>query len=210
MSDVINVEKRDETGTLRMRRMRQAGRIPGIVYGHGQECVSISIDSRDVERMVNAGKYVVELGGAVKESALVKEVQWDGFGTSVMHVDFARVDATEIVEVNLSVELRGVAPGTKNGGILKQGLHEISISCPALKVPDTLSVSVNELKLDQSITAGEIALPDSAELLTDPSAVVVSCPPASVAVEVPEDGDGDAAEPEVIGRKADDEGEAEG
>ena len=208
MSDAINVQKRDETGSLRMRRLRQSGRIPGIVYGHGQDSIAISMDTRDINRMIRDGRHVVELAGDIKESALIKEVQWDSLGSTVVHVDFARVDATEVVEVSLTVDLRGVAPGTRAGGIVKLALHEIDVRCPALKVPEHLEININGLELEQSITAGEVKLPESAILITDASAVVVACVAPTVELEESEDGEA-SAEPEVIGRKAEDE-EADG
>lgn len=204
MSDVIEVKKRDETGTLRMRRLRKAGRIPAVLYGRGKDCVSISIDTRDVDRMIRTGRHIVDLGGDVKDSALVKEVQWDAFGTEVLHLDLARIDASEAVEISLSVELRGVAPGTRSGGVVKHQLHEIAIRCAADKLPENLEANINELELNGVITAGDLELPESAELLCDPGDVVVLCAePTAKAEEEPTEAG--MAEPEVIGRKADDE-----
>ncbi len=206
MSDVIEVKKRDETGTLRMRRLRSSGRVPAVVYGQGKDSVSVSIATRDVEKMIRSGRHIVELGGDVTEDALVKEVQWDAFGSHVLHLDFARIDAGQSVEVALTVELRGVAPGTRSGGVVKHMLHELIVKCPANKMPEQLEVNINELELDQVITAGEIALPDAAELLVDGSEIVVTCVTPSAETETDEDGGvSGMAEPEVIGRKADDD-----
>jgi large subunit ribosomal protein L25 len=205
VSDVIQVKKRNETGTLRMRRMRKAGRIPAVVYGHGKETTAISIASRDVEKLMESGRHIVELGGDISEDALVKEVQWDALGAEVLHLDLARIDASEAVEVNLVVELRGVAPGTRAGGVLNQVLHEIPVRCPANKMPEHLEVNINELELNGVITAGEIEIPQAAELLCDPGDVVVSCL-QPVVVEEPEEGVVEGvSEPEVIGRESDEE-----
>ncbi len=205
MSDVIQVKLRDETGTLRMRRLRQAGRIPAVVYGQGKPNVLISLDSRDVDRIIGAGRHILELGGDIKEDALVKDVQWDALGSGAVHLDLARIDAGESVEVSLGVEMRGVAPGTRSGGVIKLMLHEIMIRCPANKLPEHLEVNINELDLDQSITAGDLDLPPAAELMIDPGDVVVSCVAAIVEEDTEEGIEGGMAEPEVIGRKADDD-----
>ena len=207
MSDVIEVKKRDETGTLRMRRLRSSGRVPAVVYGQGKDSVSVSIATRDVEKMIRAGRHIVELGGDVTEDALVKEVQWDAFGSHVLHLDFARIDAGQSVEVALAVELRGVAPGTRSGGVVKHMLHELIVKCPANKMPEQLEVNINELELDQVITAGEITLPEAAELLVDGSEIVVTCVTPTAETETDDDGVSGMAEPEVIGRKADDDGD---
>lgn len=205
MSDVIEVKKRDETGTLRMRRLRSAGRVPAVVYGQGKDAVSVSIASRDVEKMIRSGRHIVELGGDVTEDALVKEVQWDAFGSYVLHLDFARIDAAQSVEVALAVELRGVAPGTRSGGVVKHMLHELIVKCPANKMPEQLEVNINDLDLDQVITAGDIVLPEAAELLIDGGEIVVTCVTPTAEAETDEEGAAGMAEPEVIGRKADDD-----
>ena len=185
--------------------MRTAGRIPAIIYGRGKETVSISIDSRDVAKIVRTGQRIVELGGDVSQDALIKEVQWDAFGTEVLHIDLARIDASEAVEVSLLVELRGVAPGTRSGGIVKHQMHEILIRCPANKLPEHLEVNINELELDDSITADQVDLPAAAELLCNASDVVVTCVAPLVVEELEEGAEPGMAEPEVIGRKPDDE-----
>jgi large subunit ribosomal protein L25 len=178
-----------------------------VVYGQGKDSVSVSIATRDVEKMIRAGRHIVELGGDVTEDALVKEVQWDAFGSHVLHLDFARIDAGQSVEVALAVELRGVAPGTRSGGVVKHMLHELIVKCPANKMPEQLEVNINELELDQVITAGEITLPEAAELLVDGSEIVVTCVTPTAETETDDDGVSGMAEPEVIGRKADDDGD---
>ena len=207
MSDAISVKKRDETGTLRMRRLRKSGHIPAILYGHGEESVALTLKTNEVEKMVRAGRHIVELTGDVSESALIKEVQWDAFGSDILHLDLARVDASESVEVTIAIDLRGVAPGTKAGGVVKHVMHEIEIRCPANKLPEHLEVSINDLELDGVITAGDIALPDAAELTCDPGDLVVTCVAPTVTEEPTEEeaAAAAAAEPEVIGRKAEDE-----
>ncbi|MGI9517276.1 MAG: 50S ribosomal protein L25 [Pirellulaceae bacterium] len=212
MSDAISVKKRDETGTLRMRRLRKAGHIPAVLYGHGQETVALTLSAREVEKLVRAGRHIVELKGDVSESALVKNVQWDAFGSDILHLDLARVDASESVEVTISIDFRGVAPGTRSGGVVKHVMHEVGIRCPANKLPEHLEISINELELDGVITAGEISLPAAAELIGDPGDVVVTCVPPTVTEELDDEeaAAGVAAEPEVIGRKSEDEESAEG
>ncbi len=207
MSDVVEVKKREETGTLRMRRMRVAGRVPAVIYGRGQDSMMVSIDKREVDKMMRTGRHIVDLGGDVSESALVKEVQWDAFGNEVLHIDLARVDASEAVEVSMSIETRGVAPGTRNGGVVKQLMQEVTIRCPADKLPESLEANINELELDGAITAGDLTLPPSAELLCELTDVVVTCvaPTAKSDDDEVEGAEAGAAEPEVIGRKADDE-----
>jgi large subunit ribosomal protein L25 len=189
--------------------MRVGGHIPAVLYGHGGENVSLSVPSDEMAAALRHGSKVVQLTGDVQQSALVREVQWDAFGTHLLHVDFTRVEAGESVETTVAIELRGTAPGSREGGIIEHYVHEVEIRCPVDRIPDKITLGINELGLDQTITADRLPLPSGAELLIDPTTVIVHCTvPAAVAEEeaVP----GEYAEPEVIGRKAaEEEGEAE-
>lgn len=208
MTDPLNVEKRDQTGTLRMRRLRASGRIPAILYGHGESNINLHADARDVEKLVRESHHVIELSGAVSESALVKDVQWDALGVDILHFDLARIDATEMVEVELAIELRGVAPGTREGGIVRHLVHEVTLKCPANKLPDVLAVSINDLHLNGTVTAANLPIPAEAELLLEPDTIIVTCELPVVVEEPVADVDA-AAEPEVIGRKEEGDESAE-
>ena len=188
-----------------MRRLRKTGKIPAVLYGHGEGTLMLSISSQELNNVIRAGNHVVKLKGGVDDTALIKDIQWDPMGSDVLHLDLSRVAAGEAVQVTLSVELKGVAPGTKSGGTLRHRVHEIDVECPADKVPEKIEININELQLDQSITAGEIEIPEGAKLLIADDEVVVQCVVVEAAEE-PEPGDESvAAEPEVIGRKKEDE-----
>ncbi len=208
MAEVLNCEKREITGTLRNRRLRKAGKTPAVLYGRGENLV-ISIDTKDVDSAIRHGSRVVELKGGLNESALIKDVQWDAFGVDVLHIDLTRIDASEAIELTLKVVLVGVAPGTKTGGTVKQLIHNVDVSIPAVSVPEKLELRINDLELNGSITAGEIPLPDGAKLITSADDVVVQCAEV-VAQEETAEADADApSEPEVIGRKSEDEEEGD-
>ena len=207
MADLLNVEARDTTGTLRMKRLRKSGKIPAVLYGHGEECVSLTLAKKEIDRVVGHGGHIVELKGAVSEGALIKEVQWDAFGSSILHVDLTRINATEKVEVTLPVELKGDAPGAKNGGVVSHLLHELTIVCPANQVVDMLTLKINDLELDQSLTAADVELPAGAELAGEATDVIVTCNAPTVAAGEADD-DGEApSEPEVIGEKKEESGD---
>ena len=203
MAEILNCDARSETGTLRMRRLRKAGKTPAVLYGRGEN-VNLMIDSRDINNAIRHGSPIVELKGVVTESAMIKDIQWDPFGRDVLHLDLTRIDATEAVDVTLNVELVGDAPGTHSGGMLKHMLHEIQLKCPANAVPEKLELRINDLGLGDSLTADAIPLPQGASLLTAADEVVVTCVEVSEVDEEPAEA-GEMSEPEVIGRKADDE-----
>ena len=103
------------------------------------------------------GSRLVELQGGVNETALIRGIQWDTYGLEVLHLDLARVSAGEKVRVKLSLELRGEAPGTREGGIVEQVLHDVEIECPAAAIPDRIEVSIRGLHFGRRDQAGRLA-----------------------------------------------------
>lgn len=200
MTDVLNVESRESKGTASSRRLRSTGKIPAVLYGHGEGSVSLTVCARGVEQVLRHGGHVVHLEGAVTGEALIKEVQWDSLGSHLVHIDLYRVHKGEALSVTVHVELKGDAPGAGRGGVVEQVLHEIHISCPAENVPDKLVCNIGSLDLGGSISVGQVALPAGAKFVTDTHAVLVHC----VAPKAMDDaGVAGGAEPEVIGRKKD-------
>jgi large subunit ribosomal protein L25 len=201
MAEQLAVRKRSSTGKRNARRQRAEGHVPAVLYGHGEAVVGLSVEASALAAALRHGARLVELSGELSESALVRAVQWDTFGNSVLHVDFTRVSADERIEVTITVELKGSAPGTKQGGVVQQLVHEVEIECPAGAIPEKLFVNINHLELDQSLLTTAIELPSGAKLLSAEDIVVVLCE-LPKEMEEPEAGAAaTTAEPELIGRK---------
>ena len=200
----LAAQRRTKLGTRECRRLRRRGLVPGNVYGHEQEPVPIASDREEVEMLVRSKAHVVdvELEGKV-ETTILREVQWDTFGSEILHFDLMRVDPTERVTLDVPVELRGVAPGVLAGGILEQPLHVLHVECPAVRIPDSIPVRIGKLEIGQSIHVSDIELPEETVVHNPPDAVVVhivSPKRAAVAAEVEEEAEA-AAEPEVVQRE---------
>ena len=206
MAEVLNVEVRNTRVKRHARRMRQTGHVPGVLYGHGNEAVSLSLSSEQIGAMLRHGSRLVELSGGLSEKAFVSELQWDAFGLEVLHIDLVRVSEDEKITLEVTIELRGEAPGVREGGVIDHVVHQVEIECPVGVIPEKLSLSVKELHLNGSLTAGQLTLPPGASLLVDEDLVVVTC---HTVAEEGEEVAGEAAEPELIGRKAADEEESE-
>jgi len=204
VSDILNVKKREETGTLRMRRLRASGFVPAVLYGEGKESVSLAVQASELNAAIRHGSHILELKGDLSENALLKAVQWDPVSNDVLHLDLARFDAKADVEVDIKIELRGDSPGTKNGGIVKHMLHEVTVACLASELPDALEVSINHLELNDVIHVSDMEVPDGVRVLAEADEIVVTCVEPTV-VQDEEAEDAGAAEPEVIGRKPDEE-----
>ncbi len=196
----LAVQSRDTRGKHRNRRLRLAGHIPAVLYGHGLGSVPLSVEADVLTSAIRHGSRLVQLTGAANESAFIRELQWDTWGTHVIHVDFTRISEHEIVEVRVPIELRGESPGVREGGVIVQLVHDVELACPASAIPEKLAVNINQLALNASVKLGELALPEGAKILAaDMEAIVVEC---AVPVEAPEEGGAAApGEPEVIGAK---------
>jgi large subunit ribosomal protein L25 len=206
MAEIFHVQARDSRGKRNARRLRQTGRIPAVLYGHGEAPQSLSVAIDEVSLALRHGHRLVQLRGDITEQAFIRDLQWDIYGTEVLHLDLSRVSATDRVRVAVPVELRGEAVGTKEGGVLQHLLHELQIECLATAMPEKLQLNIHNLNVEGALTAGDVELPSGVKLISDPHAIVVQCnrPMAEVeAAPTPAEG----AEPEVIGRKADEDEE---
>lgn len=196
--------KRTGRGTRDARRLRKDGAIPGNVYGHGTEPVAIVVSGEELAPIVQSGHRLVdlELDGGV-EKAMLREVQWDVWGANVQHFDLLRVSADERVEVSVPIKLKGTAPGALSGGHLEQPLHELTIECPALSIPDAVTINVNELQVGDAIHVRDIDPATIADKVTflDPPDLVVVHVVETVEKEIVPEAVVEGAQPEVIGEK---------
>jgi large subunit ribosomal protein L25 len=210
MANLLNVERRKQFGKRNNRRMRDGGRLPAVLYGHGEEVVSLSLSADELESNVRHGAKVVDLSGAASGKALLQDVQWDTFFHYVLHVDLLRVRAGEKVTVEVPIELRGESPGANEGGVVEQLIHSVEIEVPLDLVPEKLHVSVKNLQVGGSLLIKDIIdLPAGATISIDSDEVVVHCElPAAEEETGAEEATG-GAEPEVISKGKDDEEEGE-
>lgn len=202
MSEMLNVTAREQLGTKHTRRLRRSGQIPAVLYGHGEANVNLAIPASEIQSAIRHGSKLVDIRGAVSESCLIRQVQWDPFGVEILHLDLTRVSADEAVHIVLPVELKGEAPGLKEGGIVEHFVHEVEIECPVRSLPEKLVVSLAGLRLGQAILASQIVLPEGAKLLSDEDAMIAHCvTPLAPAEPTPGVPTAEGIEPEVITRK---------
>lgn len=206
----LAAQTREQIGTRATRRLRSAGQLPAIVYGHKQDAVNVSVPAKPFNEALNKGAHVFELTvGGKKENALLKDVQYDHLGTNIIHIDFARVDLNEKVTVTVGIELKGEAPGEKEGGVLQQVLNEIEVECVVTEIPSGIVYNVGNLKLDESVHVKDLPLPRGVTTSADPELIVAVCHAVKEEVAEPVAA-ADAVEPEVIKKeKVDGEAEAE-
>jgi large subunit ribosomal protein L25 len=208
MAEVLQVEKRERVGSMASRRLRRSGRVPAVLYGHGEESEHLSIAAIQVQTLIRMHSKTVELAGDVKDTALVSQVHWDPLGIEVLHLDLIRVNLKELVEVTVPIHRHGDPVGVHEGGVFLENLHEVQIRCPAGEIPDSLGLNVAELHMGGHLTAADLEIPAGVELVT-PADTVVAHVEEPRTEEAAEPGELGAVEPEVIAKGGEKEEEGD-
>jgi large subunit ribosomal protein L25 len=208
----LAAENRADAGKGAARRLRAAGRVPAVLYGHGTKPRSLSVDAREFGHALrtDAGTNVLlELEvGRTRHLALAKEIQRHPVRGTFIHVDFIVVRRGEKVQVTVPVHLVGEAPGVREGGIADQDLYQVHVEAEVTAVPDVVEADVSGLGIGDVLRVGELKAPEGATILEDPEASVVSVVPPVVEPEPEEaeEAEAEAAEGEAPAAEA--EGEA--
>jgi large subunit ribosomal protein L25 len=210
----LAAENRADAGKGAARRLRAAGRVPAVLYGHGTKPKSLSIDARELGHALRteAGVNVLlELQvGRAKHLALAKEIQRHPVRGTFTHIDFILVRRGEKVHVAVPVHLVGEAPGVREeGGIADQDLYQVNVEAEVTAVPDTVEADVSGLRIGDVLRVGDLKAPEGSTILDDPEASVVSVVPPVVEPEPEEaeEAEAEAAEGEAPAA-AEGEGEA--
>jgi large subunit ribosomal protein L25 len=204
----LKADKRATVGTKVTRRLREAGALPGVIYGHGESPENFSVSLHEFQIHLGHGARVVVLDlDGKKSDYLIKEVQYDHLGKDPIHVDFTRVDLTEKLKLSVAVELRGIPAGIAEGGILEQLADSIEVECIASQIPRTLHPSVAHLGVGDVLTIKDIELPEGVTAIQDgDDKIAMVRLLATKAADEDGDEEGDQSnEPEVIGRTAEGE-----
>ena len=162
----LNAEPRAQAGKGAARAMRRAGRVPGIIYGDNKEPVMISLEPRELSRVLaNRGFFAtlidVKVDGTVHRT-LPRDVQLHAATDAPMHVDFMRVGSHAQVTVTVPVVFINpeMSPGIRRGAILNIVRHDIELSCPVDNIPDQLVVELNGLEIGDSIHISRVPMPE--------------------------------------------------
>lgn len=214
----LEVEVRRQTGKGAARKLRRAGRVPGVLYGRGIEPLPIAVEVRALEGTLQAAAganvlvdVVVRDDGQVRnELAMLQDLQRDVLSRRVIHVDLHRVSLTERVHARVPVVLRGEAPGVREGGVLEFLRHEVEVSGLPTDLPEHLELDVSDLGVGHSLHVRDLRIPEGVSLLTpaDETLVTVLAPAVTPEEEVAA-AEAAPAQPEVVGKgKAAEEEEA--
>lgn len=204
----LSASVRTDTGKGAARKLRAAGSIPAVIYGHGREPQALVTNARETERLLQriaTSSTVIELNvdGMVSRT-LIREIQRHPVKRHVMHLDFQELVAGEKVSVKVPIVYLGTPEGVRlEGGILDQVMHELHLQCDPGNIPEHIDVDVSHVKLGKPLHVSDLALPAGVTVMDEPGATVCVVAPPKVAAEPAAEG---AAEPELI-RKPKGEGE---
>jgi len=189
--------KRELQGTGASRRLRHAGKVPGIVYGGTASPMQIELDHNALyhalrKEAFHASVLTLNVGGT-KESVLLRDTQWHPYRQQVLHVDFQRVDKDHKIHVKVPLHFLNaeVAPGVKlGGGKPHHILNELDVQCLPGSLPEFIEVDMGSLEAGHSIHANDLALPAGVELVPhvkteNPAVATINAPNGGAAEEAP-------------------------
>ncbi len=211
----LNAESRAKTTRkAEIKALRNAGRVPAVIYGHGRDAEALALSAAELERMlekIEPESTIVELAvkGGKNVKTLIREIQRHPLKDTVLHVDFLEIHADEAIRLEVPVHLTGIPEGVRNqGGTLDQVLRTIEIEVLPADIPERIELDVTVLTIGKSLHVRDLVVP-KAKLITDAELTVctVSAPRVEEEVAAPAAAEGvvaegavaeAVAEPEVI------------
>ncbi len=215
MADAISVsaEMRDRAGKGVARAHRRAGRVPAVIYGNKLDPVSISVEQRELERLINDPRFFnqifeVQVNGEIHQ-VLARDLQLHPVSDRPLHVDFLRFNENTRIVLEIPVDFLNeeVSPGLKRGGVLNIVRREIELLCSPLNIPEILTADLTGLDIGDSIHISAIELPEGVEVTTDRDFTVATI--AAPTVMSTEEKEGEEGEEGEEGAEGAEEGEAE-
>ncbi|UXR86610.1 50S ribosomal protein L25/general stress protein Ctc [Staphylococcus felis] len=192
-----------------LRKIREAGKVPAVVYGYGTKNVSVKVDEVEFIKVIReVGRNgVIQLGVGSKEiKVMVSDYQFDPLKNQITHIDFLAINMSEERTVEVPVHLIGEAPGAKEGGVVEQPIFDLEITATPDNIPEYLEVDISGLEIGDSISVSEIKVSGDFTIENNPEdavASVVAPTEEPTEEEIAEmEGETQTEEPEVVGEEA--------
>ena len=176
---VLTAEVGRRAGSSDSRRLRTDGKIPAVVYGHGMDPLSVSVDRRELRQALSgaAGMNTIldlTVDGTVYPS-LIKDIQRHPVKRSVQHIDFIQVNLNEEIVVSIPIRLEGEAKDVSaNSGLVDLTMQELEVRTTPRNIPDGVTIDITEMTMDSVIRVEELPLPSGVTAEADPDAPVVT------------------------------------
>jgi len=202
----LSVQPREPSGSRSARRLRRTGKVPGVVYGGGEDPVAFQVDSRDLRvALAHAGAVLdLDIEGAGTSPVVLKDLVRHPVTGETIHIDLLRVRLDQAIHATVIVELIGAedAPGAKEGGVLEQITREVTIEALPNDIPDVLQHDVSTMAIGDTVTLEALAAPPGVKVLDDPETVIAVLTPPRLQVE---EEPGIEEETELVGEGATEE-----
>jgi large subunit ribosomal protein L25 len=215
----LQASLRETVGNGPARVLRQAGRIPAILYGRNTEPVLLSVDSKELEQILGKGSFgqfilnlVIQNGKKVTKAAMIKELQTHPVSGQLIHIDFYEIDMKRQIKVMVPVVTTGKSIGVEEGGMLNIVRRELEVFCLPGDIPESFEIDISEMTIGDSVHIEDIPLGDNVEVAADVNYTVVTVlSPKVEEEEVPEEDEEGLEEGEegAEGEAADSEAEPE-
>jgi len=172
------VKRRDADGSRAARRLRREDRVPGVLYGGGEDALSFDVDARELRLALARSGAVLDLSvdGAKATPVVLKETQRHPVRGETVHIDLLRVRLDRAIHAVVPVELTGIdsAPGVREGGVLETIVRELNIEALPTAIPEAIIHDVGELEIGETIVLSAVAIPEGVTLLDDPQETVLA------------------------------------
>jgi len=189
-TSTLTIQPREVTNSRATRRLRRDGRVPGVLYGLGDDPLTFSVDARELRHALHGAGAVIELSGdgTGTTPAVLKDSQRHPVRGEVMHVDLLRVDMNKPIQSPVAIHLVGGedAPGIKEGGVLEHVTREVNVEALPADIPEFLDFDVSEMNINDTSMLEQLTAPAGVTILDDPETVIATLTPPRVEVE-PED-----------------------
>lgn len=198
VAEQLKVEVRETRGKQAAKHLRQAGKIPGVVYSHGNPGISVQVNEKDFRTLIrNCGtSALVELEGLPdgKTLAVYKQLQLHPVKYDPLHIDFHAVAADEKITVRVKVILKGMPVGVdQKGGVLVKIADYVQLSCFPADIPETIEVDVSQLDIGHTVHLGEAGLPEHFTLVSPAKTPLASVAATRDALSKLDEGDEEGA-----------------
>jgi large subunit ribosomal protein L25 len=171
----LSASPRTGTGKGVARTLRQSGQIPAVIYGHARQAQSLALNAREFDRLlehVTASTVIeLDLGGKMSRT-LIREIQRHPYKREVLHVDFMELVAGEKVTVEVPIVYVGTPAGVRDGGILDQIKHELTVEADPTLLPEHFEVDVSALTIGHALYVRDVRAPEGVTIQDDPDSPV--------------------------------------
>jgi len=186
-ANALSVQAREPAGSRAARRLRRTGKVPGVVYGGGEEAVPFQVDSRDLRLALAHAGAVLDLNieGRGSSPVVLKDLVRHPVTGEMTHIDLLRVRLDQTIHTTVVVELVGAenSPGVKEGGVLEQVTREITIEALPTDIPDSIQYDVSEAEIGDTAMLSALTMPSGVTLIDDVETVLTTLTPPRLQVE---------------------------